>query len=410
MKANQGKRARLFHIGFLVLASAFLYLSLFRFPFTPIYTGYDENLFLFNATRMIDGQLIYRDFFAFVAPGLTLVDFMLFKILGIRAWISDVSLIFVGLGLISLIVVISRRVLSGVAVFLPAVLFLTCAYGFQLDNTEHWYSTLAELGAIAVVIDSRTFRRLLAAGALCGLASFFMQTQGVFAVTGLSLFLLWDGRKAEQKWLEILKRLGCLFVSFTAMILAANAYFIWTSGLHRFLYCTLEFPVKYYSADRDWNSFYSVVFEFRQLMNGDGLPSLGQFIFIHALLPLVYIWFWVRSRREALTHAQRAPLMLLSILGFLQFAGLAPAPTTFRLSAAAAPGLILLVWLLRDMRKLARISTVVLWGVAAVVAIFIPFEAQVQPMRSLDLPRGRMAVGPAYYDNLLWWSQKTLPR
>lgn len=409
MEVNQGQRARLFYYCFLVLTAAFLYLSLFRLPFTPIFTGGDDNDYLINAARMLEGQTIYRDFFEFVSPGLTVVNVGLFKLLGIRVWISEVLLIILGLGLTSLIVVISRKLLHGATAYLPAVLFLTCAFGFGLDDTEHWYSTLAELAAIAMVIERRTWIRLVASGAFCGLASFFMQTQGVFTMVGLAIFLLWEGRGAGERWQEISRNLGCLIVSFVTMVLAMNAYFVYKAGLAQFLYCTAVFPFKYYSADRMSNSIYSVAFEFRGLLNWDALPSLGVFLFIHSLLPLVYVCFWVQYRRKPLDPDCGASLMLLSIVGFLQCVGLASAPTTFRLAAVTAPGLILLIWLLRGQRMVPRVLNVAFWAVAACIAVGLPLRIQSEPMRILDLPRGRVAVDSAYYDSLLWWSQHTHP-
>ena len=101
--------------------------------------------------------------------------------------------------------------------------------------------------------------------------------------------------------------------------------------------------------------------------------------------------------------------MLLSIVGFLQCVGLASAPTTFRLAAVTAPGLILLIWLLRGQRMVPRVLNVASWAVAACIAVGLPLRIQSEPMRILDLPRGRVAVDSAYYDSLLWWSQHTHP-
>src|ERR1017187_8068522 len=39
----------------LLVVFLFLYLSLFQLPRTPIFTGGDEDLFLLNATRMLNG-------------------------------------------------------------------------------------------------------------------------------------------------------------------------------------------------------------------------------------------------------------------------------------------------------------------------------------------------------------------
>ena len=286
---------------------AFLYLCQFRFPITPIFTGGDENLYLPNATRMLDGEMIYKDFFEFVAPGLTVINLCLFKLFGVRVWVPEGSLILLGFGLTLLTIVISRRVLSGPAAYFPAFLFLTFAYAFGLDDTQHWYSTLAELAAVAVLIEKRTGKRLIAAGIFCGIASFFMQTQGAFAVIGFGLFLLWEGATVGQGWKVICGRLGNLFASYVSTALATNAYFVWKVGFHRFFYCTVGFLIESWSADRDSDSIYAAMFELRNLIHWNALPALGIFLFIHLLLPLVYVWFWLRYRRMTVRHERKGP-------------------------------------------------------------------------------------------------------
>jgi hypothetical protein len=91
----------------------FLYLRLFCLPFTPILAGGDENLFLLNATRMLDGEMIYRDFFEFATPGVALVNLGFFKLFGPRAGVPQVSLILLGLGLTRLIFAICKRYSAG---------------------------------------------------------------------------------------------------------------------------------------------------------------------------------------------------------------------------------------------------------------------------------------------------------
>ncbi len=393
---------------FLIIAFAFLYLNLFCLPCTPIFRGGDENIFLLNATRILDGQVMYRDFFELTAPGITTLNLGLFKIFGPRTWISSASLVALGLSLTCLIVALSRKVLNGGIAFLPVALFLTCVFSPMLDDTHHWYSTLAELGAVMMIIEKRTRARLMVAGALCGLAANFTQTQGALAVLGMASFLWWEGRTAGRSRLEIVKRAGYLFVPFVATVIATNAYFVWKAGLDPFLQCTVTFVLKYYSAGRESNSIYALVYDFAQVAHWRALPSLGIFLFVHAL-PLVYAWFWIRHRRADLAPELDARLMLVSIVGLLGCAGVALAPTTYRVSTITPLGLILLAWLLSEGKMLERALTVAIWIVVAFAAVFQPLHVQSQQLLTLDLPRGRMVLDPTYYEEFRWLSQRTVP-
>jgi hypothetical protein len=393
---------------FLIIAFAFLYLSLFCLPCMPIFRGGDENIFLLNATRILDGQVMYRDFFELTAPGITALNLGLFKIFGARDWISSASLVVLGLGLTWLIVALSRKVLTGRITFLLAALFLTCVFGPMLDDTHHWYSTFAELGAVLMIIEKRTRARLMVAGALCGLASFFTQTQGALALVGMALFVWWEGRTEGRSRLETIKRAGYLSVPFVATVMATNAYFVWKAGLDPYLQCTVTFVLKYYSAGRDSNSIYALLYDFAQVAHWRALPSLGIFFFVHAL-PLVYVWFWIRHRRADLAPELDARLMLVSIVGLLACAGVALAPTTYRVSTVTPLGLILFAWLLSEGKMLQRAVTVALWIVVAVAAVFQPLHVQSQQLLALDLPRGRMVVDSTYYEEFQWLSQRTVP-
>ena len=131
-------------------AVAFLYLSLFILPWTLIYRVSDETIYLLNAKRILEGEVTYRDFTHITFPGTELVYLTLFKFFGPKAWISGAVLLVLGVSLTWLSVVISTKLLNGLSVFLPAVLFLVFAFRFSLYATHHWFSILAVMGALAV--------------------------------------------------------------------------------------------------------------------------------------------------------------------------------------------------------------------------------------------------------------------
>lgn len=144
----------------------FLYLDIFVLPATPTwFGGRTQAIHSHNAARMLDGEMIYRDFFQYTPPGTELVYLALFKLFGVRAWIPSGVLVALGLGCALLSIVISRRLLPSPTCYLPGLLFLATAYQRNLDASHHWYSVLAVMAALAVVIEQRTPRRLTAAAA-----------------------------------------------------------------------------------------------------------------------------------------------------------------------------------------------------------------------------------------------------
>ena len=175
----------------LTAAISSLYLVAFVVPHTPVYQGDCLPIFLQEATRMAGGQVIYCDFFEPVLPGTQYLFLGLIELFGVRSWIPSAMFVLLGMLLAWAGTAVSRHVLPRGLSFLPSVLFLAFMYVTEPDPTHHWYSTLAVMLALALLIERRTPPRLALAGALFGLATLFTQTIGPAAATrDGSLFVL----------------------------------------------------------------------------------------------------------------------------------------------------------------------------------------------------------------------------
>ena len=112
---------------FLLAALGYLYRFLFIVPFLPVENNgiADSLLYLAPGQRMLEGDLIYRDVFEYLTPGTALVNFFMFKLFGLRLWIPDLLALLLGLGIIWLGVVISRKMMRPGLTLLPSALFST---------------------------------------------------------------------------------------------------------------------------------------------------------------------------------------------------------------------------------------------------------------------------------------------
>jgi len=275
---------------FLLGAFWFVYLQVFILPFVPISFWADQSTYLLNARRMLDGQVIYRDFFQFTPPGTESVYFGLFRLFGPRSWIPDGMLLLLGVSLVGLITMISEKLINGASCFLPGLLFLVIPFQSLLDGTHHWYSTVAVMAALAVVIENRSVFRLAAAGTLCGLATCFTQSRGLVAVLGLAVVLLWERRCLQR----LFRRKG-----WPATI----------PGLHHRFRCEV--------LSREWfNTWRVYMADAPSLHSISALLQLPGFLFIHALLPLVYVLFFARYWRAGRAEPQEPwdKLMLVNLL------------------------------------------------------------------------------------------------
>jgi hypothetical protein len=391
---------------FLLGVTVVLYLRLFIPPFTPILLGGDQSFFLTNAVRMFNGQVMYRDFFQFTPAGTNLVYLALFKLFGQRAWIPNLAALVLGVGMTWLTVFIARGIVRTGVAFLAGLLFLTFAYVYILDATHHRYSMLAVAAAVAAIIETRSLARIAAAGVLCGAASFFTQSRGAVAVLGISVFLLWENLEKQQRWTQLLKRLAILDITFVSTIFATNAYFIWKGGLARVAYCQVTFFLKYLPV----SGYYMV--ELPAVPPWHNLPKLVISLFIHALLPLIYVLYFARYYRQSkarpLEHWDR--LMLVSIVGLFLFLEVVPAANWIRLFGVAPPALIVFVWFVSGPGRLPQALVRSLWVIVLTLAIAEPWWTQHHRRDYLDLPVGRAAFLDEHsYQEFAWLLHRTRP-
>jgi len=401
---------------FLAGSLVFLYLLTFILPHTPILQGDTAPIFLLDAVRMLQGDVIYRDFFELTLPGTPLVYQASFRVFGIRAWIPNAMLILLGVSLSWLSIGISKRLMNAGYVLLPSLLFLTFVFGNTLDANHHWYSTLAIIGALALLIEGRSHRHIAMAGALCGVATCFTQSRGVVSTLGFAAFLIWEFHKKGQSWRELVKAEFCLIGPMLGITVPLIAYFAWKAGMHRFLFCAVTFVRLYYGEWR-WNKLSAYMTEAPDFSSWLELPALGIWLFIHALVPLIFLLVFVRYLERSATQAQEPwdRLMLVNVTGLFLFLGVAFAPVWERLCMAALPGLILFVWFIRASTKYHRVILSGLGFVALAVAIVKPAMTQAGVLGCLDTPRGRIAFAsttfaePEAYEKFEWLLHRTRP-
>ncbi len=303
---------------------------------------------------------------------------------------------------------VARRFMVGAISALPALLFASFIMHGGFDATHHWFSTIAVMAAMLVFFDGTNSARAAAVGALCGLAAFFTQTKGATAVVAFVAYLVWktwqDGNGAG----ECARKCVLLCGAAAGVFFAANAYFIGASGLQPWLFSTIVFPLKYYSAPsmNNWQVFLD---EFRR---EGGAGRWIAFPFMYATVPLVYIVFLVTMRRRWKKEPSVAwnQLLLVALTGLGMFLAIADSPSMKRLCTVSAPGMILLAWLLSRPGKAQACGRVILAMAAVMLAVGQPVHSQLRWKAYLNLPAGRMAfVDPALYDEYSWVLANTNP-
>ena len=397
-----------------LVSAIFIYLQTFVLPATPRLATGDQGIYLHDATRMLNGEMIYRDYDHFTLPGTDVLYVALFQGFGVRAWIPQLILVILGLALVWLVLSISKKLMHGRAAYLPALLFVTLPFSSYLDATHHWYSLVAILGALAAMLEERTCARLACAGTLLGVATFFTQSMALVTV-GFALFLRWEGIQSKRTWKTVLHQEVSLLAGFLGTISACLVYFVWKVGFTRIVYYTVIFVAKYYPAD--WFNNWRVYLAGRpQLHDWNTWLDIPAFGLIHLIVPFFYILFPIIVRRgETLPRELRSRLMLVYVTGVVLFLTVASAPAYTRLYVVSAPALILIVWYLDSSSDTSRPRTSRLplrlaWTLVILMMAARPLATQFRWRQILDLPTGRTAFFDRLpYEKCKWLALRTQP-
>jgi hypothetical protein len=389
-------------------AAAFLYLRTFLLPGTPFVAHDDQTLFFARATHILQGQVIYRDFFEFVPPGTELLYAAGFRIFGVHAWLLQAWSIALGLALFSAVTLLARRIFNGPLILLPGLLFLVFNYDVAMVPTHHWFSTLATLAAVATLAGRLTLPRIVSAGLLCAIATLFTQSQGALTFAALLLFLVWPTR--AQNVPKPFARIAAFIVPYLLILVCVLGWYAWQAGPQTLFFDLVTFPLHYLSGD--FNSPRAYLRQFPPLHSFAGLLRLIPYLFIYALVPYIYFvgayQLW-RKRRDS-AFAERQPLVVLHLAGIALVLAVATGPRFYRLCTVAPPAILICVWILSGPGPIRTSLRRSLVAIALFFALLVPVYRQTQHYTVLDLPIGRTAFSdPEEFREFQFLAQRTRP-
>lgn len=395
-----------------LLAFIYLYFILFVPPWTPIATGIDDDkLFLYEATGILKGEVIYRDFFEFYFPGTQAFYALVILLVGPRAWIPNVCLVSLGIGFVWASIVLSRKLIGRAGMFLPGLIFLWVSFHSYLDASAHWYSNILIVAAAAVLADERSRTRLALAGGLCGLAVCFSQHHGLFAALGFGAFILWEGRADANGWRQISRREIHFMLPLLLVVAVFIGYIALWAGLDTVVSSTILFPLRYWNNGEanDWSEYILIQ------LGSEGLRHPYHWLrlaILALLVPGIYIVSivsYIRAAASAPTESSRR-IILLSIVGLATFASIANSASYWRLATVSLPAFVVALWMLD--RKFGVKAAYVLWVVTILVMLRDIRSAQKNCGPFLNTPSGRIALSATtqeYEPFYTWLSNNTAP-
>lgn len=223
-------------IGVAVFVLSAAYLCLF-FRFTALNS--DEGISLQGAQRILAGQVLYRDFFAFYTPGSYYWAALLFRVFGSSFAVARAALIVYGGIFSTATFLLSRRVCSRVSSLLAAFAVAMSCLPFRFVVLHNWESTLLALLALysAVIYFERPGKRFWAfcIGTLASLTFLFEQSKGAGIAIGLALGFVLIGAWTGDWTIFRGRQSGVLLLGVLWPVFATVIYFASVHGLRPML-------------------------------------------------------------------------------------------------------------------------------------------------------------------------------
>lgn len=385
-----------------IATGIFVFLLVFKLPFTPFLNEVDHHMFLYEGMRLYDGDIMYRDFFQFTFPGSQAWYWLMFSIFGLKYWILSATIVAIAIGSAWACLKISREVIGRNLFVIPTLLFIF--FGFRwdgLDGTHRMFSPIFLMLATWILLRRNDLKGVVLAGTFCAVASFFTQQRGVYVVASIAVFLVIDGLKTSKKVSELATSIGAVFASFAVVLAVLCSYFILAAGSGNFSAATLEYPAKYYHY-AVYNNFGILALDLRsalQIVDLSTAFSASASLFYLFGLPLSLIGFWVVflvKRKQHEWKFWRGIFLVALVASVLTFT--ITAPNTSRLFQVAMPGLIVFVWLISYAKERFPFVTKALATATACFVLLSTIQAvrvQTFPHQMLGTPSGTLAYNPS---------------
>jgi hypothetical protein len=225
----------------------------------PEISLYDEGNILFGARRVLDGDLIHRDFYSNYGPGQFYTLAALFKlfspsVLVERVWDSFIRSFSVAI----VFLIVARSVRSIRAGLWTAAACMVWFESFGFYGYPVFPALAAALACLLCLLptfdDRRSVWSLLAAGAFIGVAFLFRYDIGIFTAAVMAALLglhaAVQPASAGQRVRDIARCVGLFATGFAFVVVPLIAAFIAHGAIGDLLLDIVTYPSKHYYATR----------------------------------------------------------------------------------------------------------------------------------------------------------------
>jgi hypothetical protein len=215
-----------------VLVVSYFYLSYYRDVFYTLYA--DEGYIIYGAKRILEGQILYKDFFQFYPPGDFYLLALMFKLFGYSFAVARETAVIINSMISTLLFYLGYKAIkSWHAILLP---FFLVRIGFlNFMQYSHYWSSMLFLFLSLVFflnyLEKHKNTYLYLTGFFIGITGLFLQTTGVYAALLFLLVLVLEKRKEEG----FAKQLILFAISISIPLLVAFGYIVYQGAFVDFI-------------------------------------------------------------------------------------------------------------------------------------------------------------------------------
>lgn len=235
------------YIALIILVLSFLYLCVFR---RYCWVDPDEGIILQGAQRILDGQVLYRDFFSFLTPGSYYFCALVFRVFGDSYLVAHTALALFGATFSPIAYLLARRVCSRQASLLVTGLMTVTALPWRFVVIHNWDSTFwacLALYCAVRLLESPSAKWAFAAATFTSLTALFEQSKGAGLLLGLGTGFLIIVLGSQQPKLLSRAQLIAIAVGLCWPFLITALYFASHHALTTML-ASWFWPLQHYSA------------------------------------------------------------------------------------------------------------------------------------------------------------------
>jgi hypothetical protein len=294
-------------------AATFTYV---RFLWPNSVVALDEGAFVYEAKRVLDGQVMYRDFFDLTGPLAQHLLALAYALFGVTIETARGTTALLHGIIVAFLYSILRRLgvrpslaaafcLVDPALFFPALPFAS----------PHWFSTTITVIALWVALGGRVRgRRAVVAGVLAGLVAITQQPKGVALVAAVAVVVLRDGWTSRSAGM-LIRALGACALGLLAVLGPTLIGFVAAAGFEPMFDALVRTPLGPYRQQ-------PFVREGRWLLLDIGKPGVWRVLwmmpqmFVLDVLPFIVPVGAVRLVRQSIRGAdaeERRPLFVAVI-------------------------------------------------------------------------------------------------